>query len=115
MADKKKQKKLAFFHCFCQNKSKNQNFNTVVGYLVAIYVDNTWFKFHKNRFTRFEDIVETIRKNVVLRKTRLKFFLMKNHEKILPQVNLRCTQYIWIHILSKNVKKNRFFEVDKVD
>ena len=39
---------------------------------------------------------------------------MKNHEKILPQINLRCLHII--HILSNNVKKkNRFFEVDKVD
>ena len=41
---------------------------------MAIHVYNMWFKFHKNRFTGFEDIVETVRKNVVLRKMRLKFF-----------------------------------------
>ena len=55
---------------------------------MAIYVYNMWFKFHKNQFPGFEDIVETVRKIVVLRKTRLKFFLMKNHEKISPQVDL---------------------------
>ena len=54
-----------------------------LGYPVAIYVYNMWFKFHENKFTGFGDIVETVRKNVVLRKTSLKFFLIKNHEKIL--------------------------------
>ena len=41
---------------------------------MAIHVYNMWFKFHKNRFTGFEDIVETVQKNVVLRKTHSKFF-----------------------------------------
>ena len=83
---------------------------------MAIHVYNMWFKFHKNRFTGFEDIVETVQKNVVLRKTHSKFFLMKNHEKILPQVNLRCLHTILLDTYSfEKCKKSRFFEVDKVD
>ena len=88
MAEKNNKKKV--FSLFLAKKSsKNWNCNTVVGHLVTFYVYNMWFEFHKNRFTGFEDIIETVRKNVVLEKTRWKFFLMKKHEKILPQINLR--------------------------
>ena len=73
MADKKKPKN-EFFFSFWQKKSKNKNVNTFVRQLVAIYVYNMSFNFHKSRFTGFEDIVETVRKNFVSRKTRLKFF-----------------------------------------
>ena len=76
---------------------------------MAIYVYNMWFKFHKNRFTGFEDIVETVRKNVVLTKTRLNFFLMKNHEKILAQGNLRClnlTKYLLSTFENSKKKKD---------
>ena len=88
MEDKKKQKQTSLISLFLAKKnSKNKNFNTVIGHLVAIYVYNMW-KFHKNRFTGFEDIVETVRKNVFLIKTRFQFFVMKSHEQILPQVKL---------------------------
>ena len=103
MADKNE-----FFSLLLAKKySKNKNFNTVLGHLVAIYVYNMWFKFHKNRFTGFEDIVETVRKNVVLRKTRLNFFLMK--KSYLKLICDACTQYFWIHILSKKCKKKSIF------
>ena len=83
---------------------------------MAIYVYNVWFEFHNNRFTGFEDIVEIVRKNVVLRETRLKFFLMTNHEKILPQVNLRRLHTILLDTYTvEKCEKNRFFKVDKVD
>ena len=41
-----------------------------------------WLKFHKNRCSDSEEITATDQKNVVLRKTRLKFFLMKIFEKV---------------------------------
>ena len=64
MADKK----TSFFSLLlAKDNTKNKNFNTFVGHLVAIYVYNMWLEFNRNRFTDgFEDIVETVRKNVVL-------------------------------------------------
>ena len=43
-----------------------------------------WLKFHKDRFSGSGEIIAADRKTVVLRKTRLKFFLMKSFEKVLP-------------------------------
>ena len=63
-----------------------------------------WFKFHNNRFTGFKDIMETVRKNVDLRKTHLKFFMKKSYLKLICDV---CTQYFWINLLSKNVNKKK--------
>ena len=69
-----------FLSDFSVNKSsKNQNFYIIVGPTVAIRVPDMYIKFREDRE---EERSTQHEKNVVLRKTRLKFFSMKNRKKI---------------------------------
>ena len=65
-----------------QKNSKNQNFHIVLVPAIAIYVTNMWLKFREDRSSSFKENYNTTRKNMVLRKTRLKFFSMENCKKI---------------------------------
>ena len=44
--------------------------------------------------SKFEKVLDMRYKNVVLRKTRSNFFIMKNREKNLPAFNQRCLHHI---------------------
>ena len=68
-------------------------------------------KFRKDRFSSFGEKHETQHEIVVLRKTRLKFFSIKNRKKIVLTANQRCRHYTESFLLRFF---NRFFEVHKV-
>ena len=89
----KKIKKRVFFTVFCNNKKQiKSKFKKSLICAIDIVIKNMWSKFHKDRFISFRDFINKASKNVVLRKTRLNFFLMKNSEKTyLHSISDACT------------------------
>lgn len=84
-------KKPVFFRRFLKKKySKIQNFWKKFIGDIAIGLKNMWFKFHKDRSSSFENLINKASKNVVSRKTRLKFFLHEILKKKLLTPSQRC-------------------------
>lgn len=67
---------------------------------IAIVIKNMWLNFGKVRLNSFGDFINKPSKNVIPRKTRLKFSVAKNREKILLTSNQRCLHHtLCLHLL----------------
>ena len=70
-----------------------KNFELILVPAIAIHVTNMWLKFREDRSSSFGENYNAARKNLVLRKRRLKFFSMKNRKKIVLTANQQCRHH----------------------
>ena len=66
-----------------------------------------WLKFHKDRLSGSREITAADRENVVLRKTRLKFFLMEIFEEVLSSVDQRCMHHTKFLLPFREIQEKR--------
>ena len=103
-------KKKRFFGGFShQNNSKNKYFDFILVPAVLTYVIKIWYKFREDWFNSFEKSFNAASKNVVSRKTRLKFFFNENLTKILLTANQRYLHHTEYFL---PLRKSRLFKFD---
>ena len=113
---KKNFEKWFFFSDFLVSKSTENNFFYIIlGQKVAIRVPNMHIKFRKDRSSSFGEKTNTAWKKVVSRKTRLKFFSMKNRKKMVLTANQPCRHLTFCFDFLKSIFLIVFLKLIKWD